>query len=403
MLFVSNKTDKLTKKSVESLLKEKYLLASDELFSYLANNDMQRLKEKIEELNFQEINDINISEQKVLYSHKSELSNIAILQTPQERYLLYMRYLDDSVVLSDKTQERYINELKTLNIFIIADILILVVLFLIILKMIYPLKKISKSIKLFGEGRYDSRVDISTQDEIGELSKQFNAMASSIEELITARERLLRDIAHELKTPIAKSKLALELLEPSKYKEMLSRANTEMEYMTSELLHIEKLNANRYLLHIESFGVETLITEALSRLFLEDDADIEVNILNNINIKGDLFYLSIALKNLIDNALKYTKQKPITIAVKDKRISVKSRGEKLTKPIQYYYEAFTQEDSSRESKGYGVGLWLVKNILDKHSFDLEYSYEDGENIFTIVFQDSSNSSSKKLEDERDKS
>ncbi|MEJ2373039.1 MAG: sensor histidine kinase, partial [Sulfurimonas sp.] len=68
----------------------------------------------------------------------------------------------------------------------------------------------------------------------------------------------------------------------------------------------------------------------------------------------DLNYLSIALKNLIDNALKYTTQKPVYIIVKDGSILVKSKGEKLDKPLEFYCEDFTQGDNSRNQKGYGL-------------------------------------------------
>ena len=386
MLFVSEKTNSLTKNSIESLLQGKYIQASDELFSYLANNDMQRLKAKEKELNFNELTDVNISNKKVLYAHNSELSSIKILKTLDNKYLLYMRYLDDAVLLSDTTQERYQEELERLNHFIIADILILITLFLIILKMIYPLKKVSQNIKIFGEGNYETRVNIKSNDEIGDLANKFNAMASNIEELILARERLLRDIAHELKTPIAKSKFALEMMSDSKYKQTLQQANRQMDAMTNELLHIEKLNANKTILKLETFTTETLITEALSKLFIENESDIKVEIVENFTLKADLFYLSIALKNLIDNALKYSTQKPIYVEVTKDKISVRSKGKKLTKPLEYYCETFTQEKESRESSGYGLGLSLVKSVLDKHPFSLEYSYEVDENIFSIFLK-----------------
>lgn len=98
---------------------------------------------------------------------------------------------------------------------------------------------------------------------------------------------------------------------------------------------------------------------------------------------ADLGYLSIALKNLIDNALKYSVQKPIYITAEDNKISVSGKGEELHKPLEFLCEAFTQGDNSRNQTGYGLGLSLVKRILDKHHFGLSYTHEDGFNIFTI--------------------
>ena len=98
-------------------------------------------------------------------------------------------------------------------------------------------------------------------------------------------------------------------------------------------------------------------------------------------IEGDLYYLSIALKNLIDNALKYATDFPIIIKVGKNQISILNSGQKLSKDLEYYLKPFTQELMQRD--GFGLGLSIVKKILDKHNFKLIYSYKNGFNIFTI--------------------
>ena len=387
MIFVSNKADKLTQDSLETLLKEKYIQASDELFKYLSNNDLYTLNKKLKELKLKTITDKEhyFSTSKTIYKYKTDLSTIEILQHEDNRYILYLSYLDDDILVIDSSQNKSFEEMESLNYLILADIAILIILFLIILKMIYPLKDISKSIKRFGEGSYNSRVEKITNDEIGELSSAFNSMASNIEELITSRERLLRDIGHELKTPITKSKLAIEMIDDSKYKKILNRAILQMDEMIHELLDIEKLSTNQHKLKKENFDTETLISTSLSKLFIDDESLIDIKIESNFKIEADLHYLSIALKNLIDNALKYGTKKPLYIVAKDRKILVKSRGVKLEKPLKYYCEVFTQGDSSREQKGHGLGLSLVESILDRHGFKLSYFYDDGFNVFLIDF------------------
>ncbi len=385
MIFMSNETNKLTQNQIETLLKEKYIQVSDELFTHLSNNNKNALNKKLQELDFKVINDKKhyFTSSEIIYEYTTSISAINILKHEDDKYLLYMKYLDDDILVMDYSQEKNFAKKEFLNYMVIADILILIILFLIILKMIYPLKEMSKSIKKFGDGDYNSRIKDYGNDEIGELSKSFNHMASNTQELITSRQQLLRDITHELKTPILKSKLAIEMIDDSKYKNILSKALSQMDDMTSELLYIEKLNANQYKLNLQKFTIETLISEALSKLFIEDEESIFVRIESNFEIEADLGYLSIALKNLIDNALKYTTKLPVIIEVKDKSIQVKSVGEKLEKPLEYYCELFTQGDNSRGEKGYGIGLSLVKRVLSKHNFEFLYSYEDGFNIFKI--------------------
>jgi len=385
MIFVSNKTNKFTQDIIESLLKERYIQVSDELFKYLSNNDTNSLYKKLKELKFEIIKEkeYHINDSKIVYTYETTLSIIKILKDHNNKYLLYMNYLDDDILVIDMLQDKNLKEKEFLNYMILTDILILIILFLIILKMIYPLKNISKRIKDFGDGDYGTRIYNNNNDEIGELSTTFNLMASNIEELILSRQRLLRDIGHELRTPIAKSKFAIEMMTDNKYKKILNNALVQMDEMTNELLHIEKLNANQHKLSLEKFNVETLISVALSKLFIEDETLINISLKSNFSLKADLEYLSIAIKNLIDNALKYSEEKPILIVVENKNILIKSRGEKLNKSLEFYCEAFTQNDSSREQKGYGLGLSLVKRILDKHNFVFSYFYDDGYNIFSI--------------------
>jgi two-component system OmpR family sensor kinase len=204
-------------------------------------------------------------------------------------------------------------------------------------------------------------------------------MASNLENLITTREELLRDIGHELRTPIAKGKFAIEKIDDFSQKELLKKIFKDLEILTNELIELEKLNSTK--LNITTFKAETLIVESLAKLYLDDESKIEIEIIDDFKIKADLYYLSIVLKNLIDNALKYASSFPIKIIVKTNEISVLNEGKALSKELDYYLKPFTQELSQRD--GFGLGLSIVKKIIDRHDFKLEYSYRNESNIFKI--------------------
>ncbi|MDQ1340927.1 MAG: Histidine kinase, partial [Campylobacterota bacterium] len=246
MIFVSYKANKLTQITIETVLEDKYIHISEDLFKYLTDSDTLNLEKKFKELNFKIIEDKEYylkSSQKI-YEYTTALSSIKILKYEDDKYLLYMKYLDDEVLALQQLEKKNFEDKKLLNYMILINTLILMTLFFIILKMTYPLKEISKSIKRFGEGQYCVRIKTSCKAEIGEVAKTFNSMAENIEDLITSRQRLLRDIGHELKTPIAKSKIAIEMIEDSKYKKILKKALFQLDEMTNELLSIEKINAN---------------------------------------------------------------------------------------------------------------------------------------------------------------
>lgn len=271
-----------------------------------------------------------------------------------------------------------------LNLFIFLDIFVLVLIFLIVLKILYPIKELSKNLKEFAKGNYSIRLNLKSSDEIGDLAQTFNLMADKIEHLITSKERLLRNISHEIRTPISKGRLASEMIEESKYKIVIQKAFANLDSMTNDILNMERLNKESKL-NITEFEIESLIAEALSQLFIDDEKLLNIEIENNHKLKADLNYLSIALKNLIDNALKYTSSYPIYIYSCDKYIYIKSRGLKLPKKLSFYLEEFNRDSTSRSRDGYGLGLSIVKNIVEIHDFKLNYYFRDEFNYFEIEY------------------
>ena len=369
--------DEINSKRIDTLVKEKYIKISNELFQNIENKtQLNALLDKydLEKKELKNNNNYNI-----LYENTLTFGYIVILQeTFGDEFIIKIKYLDDEYILKTADEENITDKL-ILNILVFVDIFVLILIFLYILKLLSPLKIITKQLTNFSNGDLSSRIDIKSNDEIGILANSFNKMASNLENLIKTREELLRDIGHELRTPIAKGKFAIEKIDDFSQKELLKKIFKDLEILTNELIELEKLNSTK--LNITTFKAETLIVESLEKLYLDDESKIEINIQEDFKINGDLYYLSIVLKNLIDNALKYATSYPIQIDVKLNTISVSNKGKELSKQLEYYLKPFTQELSQRD--GFGLGLSIVKKIIDKHDFRLEYSYKDESNIFKI--------------------
>ena len=370
--------DEINSKRIDTLVKEKYIKISNELFQNIENKtQLNALLDKydLEKKELKNNNNYNI-----LYENTLTFGYIVILQeTFGDEFIIKIKYLDDEYILKTADEENITDKL-ILNILVFVDIFVLILIFLYILKLLSPLKIITKQLTNFANGDLSSRIDIKSNDEIGILANSFNKMASNLENLITTREELLRDIGHELRTPIAKGKFAIEKIDDFSQKELLKKIFKDLEILTNELIELEKLNSTK--LNITTFKAETLIVESLAKLYLDDESKIEIEIIDDFKIKADLYYLSIVLKNLIDNAIKYTSSFPIKIIVKTNEISVLNQGKALEKKLDYYLKPFTQELSQRD--GFGLGLSIVKKILDRHNFQLLYSYENHYNIFKIV-------------------
>lgn len=383
MFYLSFQTNKITNQKIELVYKEKYIQASNELFSYLINGDVTRLSSRAKELNYK-VENIRFDKEVIIYEKNISFGKVLIFKS-NDVYYLYMKYFDDIFVFYDNVQTKEIEQKKSLNYLIIADVTLLFFLFIIIIKMLIPLKRISIAMEKFGKGNYSFRLKKRKQnDEITKVANQFNIMAESLEVLIHSREQLLNDMSHELKTPISKAMISLEFIDDSKYKKILKKAVLQIDNLTEELLNVEKLNSKYLKLDMQIYSMDTILFEAISKMLIDDEKELDVEIKNLFTCKADLNYISMAVKNLIENAMKYKSTGRVFVLIDENKIEIKNKGKVLTKDLDFYLQCFTQEDSSRNIKGYGLGLNLVKRIIDYHHFNLEYRYENGYNVFTIL-------------------
>ena len=372
-------TDNINSKRIDKLIQEKYLTIIENILKNIENKSY--IETIFKRNNFTILKESQNSSNEIIYTQNNTFGKIEILKEMfDDEFIIKINYLDEEYILKTPDEEN-LNEKNILNFLVFLDIFVLLLIFLYILTLLSPLKKITKQITNFANGELSSRININSKDEIGILANTFNNMATSLENSIKTREELLRDIGHELRTPIAKGKFAIEKIDDFSQKELLKKIFVDLEILTNELIELEKLNLTK--LNLTNFTVETLIVESLGKLYLEDESKVEIHINENFKINADLYYLSTALKNLIDNALKYAISYPIIIEANKNEISISNKGQKLSKEIEYYLKPFTQELSQRD--GFGLGLSIVKKIIDKHNFKLEYFYENGNNIFKIYW------------------
>ncbi|RYA23022.1 sensor histidine kinase [Malaciobacter halophilus] len=376
MVIIGIWTDNINSKRIDKLIKEKYVkVANNILENYdnkakidkiLKNHNLKKIKEKPKN-------------SQTLFFKEFTFGHILIAKKSfEDEFIVEINYLDEKYLLKTQDEDN-LKDKMILNGLVFLDIFVLVLIFLYLIKLLMPLKNISLEISKFANGDLTRRLNVKSKDEIGQLSIAFNKMASTLEELIKTRQELLKDIGHELRTPIAKGKFAIEKIEDFSKKELLKTIFNDLELLTNELIELEKLNSKE--LEHSTFDIETLIIQALNKLYIENENLISIDIQENFLIEGDLYYLSMALKNLIDNALKYAISYPIEIKVINKEIHIINNAKQLTKNLEYYFKPFTQELSQRD--GFGLGLSIVQKILKKHNFKISYKYKNKKVNFII--------------------
>ena len=113
------------------------------------------------------------------------------------------------------------------------------------------------------------------------------------------------------------------------------------------------------------------------------DEDEVIMKFENIKINVDFNLFAIAMKNLLDNGIKYSSNKQVTIKTKDNKIIIENIGEKLNYPLEDYFEPFFKGDDTKSNQSFGLGLYIIKHILDANGYTIEYLYQDGINRFII--------------------
>jgi len=246
-----------------------------------------------------------------------------------------------------------------------------------------PLVRLNKNIDNFSKGK---EIEINYEEADDEIANVANAFYSAIEhnkKLRSQRDMYIRTIMHEIKTPLTKAKFITHFM--SDEQEEKARLDALFDSMQEELdkLHeFESINTKISKLKAEPYSLNRLVADVCDVLLLEEK---EVRIDEEDVIKTfDYSLLIVAVKNLVDNALKYSKDAKVNIKISSEYLEIKNLGmHKTPLDINKLLEPFKQGDES--SGGMGLGLYLIHEIIHKHHFKLEYAFLDRQHLFRIVF------------------
>lgn len=287
--------------------------------------------------------------------------------------------------------------LQTLHLLMIGVVLAA---WLILRRTLQPLRSLHEGVTRLSEGELDVVVPNRTRDEFGVLTEAFNQMVRRIRDMVRARDQLLLDVSHELRSPLTRIKVALELLpEGEKVRRIASNiaANTgEMEAMITELLELERLR-DGHGIRAERRDLMPILHEMAESF---QDRLPGVRIVSAppevvLDIDGDR--IRTVLRNLLGNAIKYSlpDSGPVEISVSQDSETVTVRvtddGPGIPEAdLANLFEPFFRVDRSRSKKsgGYGLGLSICKRILEAHGGTITVENNRGSArgaTFTLTF------------------
>jgi two-component system OmpR family sensor kinase len=262
----------------------------------------------------------------------------------------------------------------------VAMLIVLFLVYVLVILKLRPLKQITQEIEKFSRGDLDLKLDIKSSKEIHEVASALQNAAKSLQCIQNSRKLLLRNIMHELKTPITKGRIAAEMIEDPRQRQRLVQIFGKLNSLINEFAALEAVNS-KIKPNFEELRVLDILDEAIN-IGMFDKSEIRVVRRADPKVKADYRLMAIAFKNLLDNALKYAHSHPVEVVVEAERILFKNSGEPLKKELAHYTEPFTKE---HPQSGFGLGLYLVASILKLHNFHLSYHHTQGHNLFAIHF------------------
>lgn len=331
-----------------------------------------------------------------------------------------------SEALLSQTDEEFRNNSYQAMVFATALAIVLAscIGFLFARTLVSPINRMTTTAKAIKEGDLSARTELHGEDEIAHLGETFDAMADSIERDRELERRLTTDVAHELRTPLMAIQSTVEAMVDGVFEadeERLETVNSEVQRLSrlvDAILKLSRLESRSTPMKKEVVNVGELIAGivATHEAFVADSGlTLKYEMEQGVRVLGDADMIRQATANLISNAVRYTSEGGL-VTVRVKRgdimasISVQDTGIGLTPDeAKMVFSRFWRADAgrTRESGGLGIGLSVVKEIVERHNGWVQVEGRKGEGAcFTIhipLYQGDEQQRGQKSQESRGKS
>jgi len=303
-----------------------------------------------------------------------------------------------SIIVSTPKISEEVVERSLTPIILGVGLLLVLLAYLAVRWLFKPISAIRHGAAEIGRGNFDHRITDVRRDQLGDLADDINRMADDVQGMLDAKRQLLLGISHELRSPLSRLRLGLELAEGGEANEGLRHDVEEMEKIIATLLEAERLNMRHDALNVSRVSARELVDRLLDDFFARDRRRIEVNVPEGLFLNVDEARVTLLIKNLLSNALRYSEPTdgPVELEIgadqENWSIVVADHGPGIAPDqAQFIGEAFYRGDPSRarRSGGSGLGLYLARLVAEAHggTLALDDSYRQGARlIVTLPFE-----------------
>ena len=265
-------------------------------------------------------------------------------------------------------------------------VLLAVVAIAVLRRLFRPVKRLMQGVQALSDGNLDFRFQETGHGEFSRLAEAFDEMSSHIQDMLQSKTRLLLDVSHELRSPLTRIKIALEMSPDTPKKQSIMQDIAEMETMLTELLESESLKTGNGSLVCREIDLTHAIPELLEKYKTREPGVVLLRTPAQLPVYADSRRLLRATQNVLENALKYSQHtdKPVEVSLEKENgfaiIAVRDYGEGISEDEQNrIFEPFYRVDKSRNRKsgGFGLGLSLCSEIMRAHKGDIEVTSESG--------------------------
>jgi len=353
-----------------------FVLKKDKEIVEIILKNAKILKKK----NFQSVDASLMFSQQGFYTKKVITDLTTSMLEFNKKIYFYIQNPSSSILILDEELKPYKYWPVAYSYMII--ILIITSSFVLILQRLRPLIRLRKKIALYGNGDMNISFKTRGHDEISLISNELEAAREKINIILESRTLFLRNIMHELKTPIAKGTIATQMLESQKQRDRFSSIFGRLESLVNEFALIEEVTSLGDKTDFAEYRLIDIIDGAID-MAMVDEKNVTVNNVEATHkISANYRLYTTAIKNMIDNGIKYSTDNHVKILIKNGELCFESKGECIAHPLQYYIEPFTKDNPAKNS--FGLGLYLVDSILKVHNQVLAHEYENGINRFIFA-------------------